>query len=125
MLWQVAGTALPGIRRGHLNPGDSLGVAAPIPVSRASQTPGIRQGSQVAWASRCRDELRAVELPLGTEVRGGQLHLVVHAGQVLGGNADLDHLDPCRGLEDPVADLRGLDHAIPGGPSTNGGPWSS
>ena len=39
---------------------------------------------------------------------------MIDAGQVLGGNADLDYLDPCRGLEDPVADLRGLDHAIPG-----------
>ena len=39
---------------------------------------------------------------------------MVNAREVLGGDPDFDHLDPCRGFEHPVADLRGLDHAVAG-----------
>ena len=96
----------------HLNPGHALGRRPDprLPRLEPRDPPGLpgRLGLPV------QDEFRPLELPLGTEMRGGQLHLVIHAGEVLGGNTDLDHLDPCRGLEDPVANLRGLDHAIPG-----------
>ena len=55
-----------------------------------------------------------MELPLGADVWGRQLHLVVDGGEVFRGHADLDHLESGRRLEHPVADLGGLDHAVAG-----------
>ena len=45
---------------------------------------------------------------------GRQLHHVVDGGHVVGGHADLDHLQVLGRFEHAVPDLRGLDHAVPG-----------
>ena len=56
-------------------------------------------------------ETLAVPFPVRAEMRGGQGHLVVDLGHVVGRNADFHHLHPF-GKQHLVADAGGLDKAV-------------
>ena len=59
-------------------------------------------------------ERLTAEDAIGIQNRSRQLDLVVDGGHVVGGHADLDHLQVLGRFEHAVPDLRGLDHAVPG-----------
>ena len=102
----------PGQRPGHLDAGHAPGRFAdpgvPNLEARAPSGPPGRLRLPVV------DERRARELPFRPEVRRGQLHFVIHRGQVFRRHPDLDDFQAVGGLEHPVTDLRGLDHAVSG-----------
>jgi len=60
------------------------------------------------------DEALPGEAALRQQMGRGKLHDMVGDGLVNGRAADLDHLEPRRSFEHPVADLRRLQHAIAG-----------
>ena len=60
------------------------------------------------------DEALSGEAALGQQMGRGKRHDMVGDGLVDGGAADLDHLEPRRRLQHPVADLRRLQHAVAG-----------
>ena len=86
-----------------------------IVVSRATK-PGRRAGAP-GWtpAPTIVHEALALPFAVGAELGCRQGHVMVDFGDMLGGNADLDHLDPVGRVQHPVADFGGLDEAVAGG----------
>jgi hypothetical protein len=97
-------------RAGHLDGRHARGrrADARFPSFESRQSPGRPDGLlHLAPA-----EFLSAEIPIGAENRRGQLHLVIHGGDVLGRYADLDHLKILGRLEHPVPNLRRLNDAI-------------
>ena len=97
-------------RAGHLH-GSHAAVAVPMPVSRASN-PCSRHGCPHRLLHLAPAENLSAEISVGVEERGGQFHLVIHGGDVLGGYADFNHLEVLGRLENAVPNLRRLNDAI-------------
>ena len=97
-------------RAGHLDGRHARGRRADARLARLEsvQSPGRPDGLlHLAPA-----EALSAEIPIGVQERRGQLHLVIHGGDVLGWYADLNHLEILGRLQHPVPDLRRLNDAI-------------
>ncbi len=101
---------LPANGPDHHDGGHTFGVAidgrVPRHEARQAERPELSRCPNIV------DEALALPFALGPEFRRGQHHLMVDLGHVLGGNADLDHLDAVARLQHAVADFGGLDEAV-------------
>ena len=96
---------------GHHNRGYALGVGVDGGVARFKA--GDAEGGEMACGPHVMNKALAFPHAVGVHGGVGQGHLVVDFGDVVGGDADFDHLDPIARLQNAVPDRGGLDEAIP------------
>ena len=110
-MWLVTCPADSAGRAGHLHRGHAAGRRADAGLARLESGQPPRRPHRLLDAS-LRQNIWPPKSRPGFRIGVGSVHLVIHGGDVLGGHADLDHLEVLGRLEHAVPNLRRLDDAI-------------